>query len=33
MRLVLDYWRGENDGVCKFPKGKKTTRSKILVVN
>ena len=33
MRLVLDYWRGENDSVCKFPKGKKTTRSKIFVVN
>ena len=24
---------GENDGVCKFPKGKKATRSKIFVVN
>lgn len=33
MRLVLDYWRGENDSVCKFPMGKKITRSKIFVVN
>jgi hypothetical protein len=33
MRLVLDYWHGENDSVCKFPKGKKTARSKIFVVN
>jgi hypothetical protein len=33
MRLVPDYRRGENDAVCKFPKGKKTTLSKIFVVN
>jgi hypothetical protein len=33
MRLVPDYWCGENDGVCKFPKGNKTTRSQIFVVN
>jgi hypothetical protein len=33
MRLVLGYWRGENDNVCKFPKGKKTARSKIFLVN
>jgi len=33
MRLVLDYWRGENDGVCEYPKGKKTTRSNIFVVH
>ncbi len=33
MRLVLDYLRGENDRVCENPKGKKTTRSNIFVVN
>ena len=33
MRLVLDYWRGDNDIVCEFPKGKKTTRSKVFVVH
>jgi len=33
MRLVLDYWRGENDRVCEYPQGKKTTRSNIFVVN
>jgi hypothetical protein len=33
MRLVLDYWRGENDKVCEYPTGKKTTRSKTFIVN
>jgi hypothetical protein len=33
MRLVLDYWRGENDRVCEHPKGKNTTRSNTFVVN
>jgi hypothetical protein len=33
MRLVLDYWRGENDRACEYPKGKKATRSKIFVVD
>jgi len=33
MRLVLDYWRGENDDVCEHPKAKKTTRTNIFVVN
>jgi hypothetical protein len=34
MRIVLGYWRGENEGICKHPSGKKmTTRSKAVVVN
>jgi len=33
MRLALEYWGGENNNVCKYPKGKKTTRSNIFVVN
>jgi hypothetical protein len=33
MRLVLDYWRGENNKVCEQPTDKKTTRSGIFVVN
>jgi hypothetical protein len=33
MRLALVYWDGENNDVCKCPKGKKTTRSNIFVVN
>ena len=33
MRLVLDYWRGENDRACERPTGKKITRSDVFVVN
>jgi hypothetical protein len=33
MRLVLDYWRGENERVCENPKGKKTISSNVFVVN
>jgi hypothetical protein len=33
MRLVLDYWRGENEGACENLKGKKTTSSNVFVVN
>ena len=33
IRLVLDYWVGEKDTVCEFPKSKKTTRSNTFVVN
>ena len=33
MRVVLDYWRGENESVCGYPKGKKTARSNVFVVN
>jgi len=33
MRLVLDYWLGENDSVCEFPKHKKTAHSNIFAVN
>ena len=32
MRLALEYWGGENNDVCKYPDGKKTTRSNIFVV-
>jgi hypothetical protein len=34
MRIVLDYWRGENERVCKHPSGETmTTRSKPFIVN
>jgi hypothetical protein len=33
MRLVLEYWNGDNDKVCEHPKRKKTARSSVFVVN
>jgi hypothetical protein len=33
MRLILDYWDGENEKACEYPKGTKTTRSNAFVVN
>jgi hypothetical protein len=33
MRLVLDYWNGENKRACDYPQDKKTARSKVILVN
>jgi len=32
MRLILNYWIGENEDVCNASKGKKTAQSKVFVV-
>jgi hypothetical protein len=33
MRVVLSYWRSENERTCQRPNGKKTARSNVFVVN
>jgi len=32
MRVVLDCWMGENDRACTNPKGRKTAKSAVFVV-
>ncbi|PYX08842.1 MAG: hypothetical protein DMG88_09090 [Acidobacteria bacterium] len=32
MRVLLDYWLGENNHACENPKGRKTAKSRLFVV-
>jgi hypothetical protein len=32
VRIMLDYWIGENDRTCERPKGRKTAKSRVFVV-
>lgn len=32
MRVMIDYWLGENDRTCENPRGRRTAKSRIFVV-
>jgi len=32
MRIMVDYWIGENDRTCQQPKGRKTAKSRVFVI-
>jgi len=32
MRVIIDYWIGESDHTCENPKGRRTAKSRVFVV-
>jgi len=32
MRIMVDYWIGESDRTCQQPKGRKTAKSRVFVI-